>query len=316
MFYALKKKYPESHFTFVRSPTNYNIDYKTLFPFLDEVLTIEEKSLKYQWNFVKLLRKRKFDIGIVPSTTIELSTTSHVMNFLSGAKLRVGLSYRDGIKNPFGFLLNIKKSFDWNKRKVCQADRCLEIVNQIGCDLTEEEINNIGIELQPEHYDFADDFINKKLGSVKTLIGVHPGSNKPETRWAIEYYAELIEALDKKYNAGFFISSGAVDKEIVSKLSEILKEKNIKFVVENSPGVKYSSALMRKLDLLVSNDTGALHLASLNKVNSIGLYGPEDSFIWRPIWKNTVCLQSPTNNINDLKTETVLELVNKLLNRK
>lgn len=315
MFYALKKKFPESRITLLRGPVNYDLQYQKVNPHLDEVLVIDRQSeWKVKKGLVRTLRSRNFHYGIVPST-LELSTTAHIVNYLSGAKKRVGLSYQNDIKNQFSFLLNVKKGFNWDKRNVSQAMRAVEIVEQIGCKISQEEIDNIILALDESNLKFADEFIKNNYDKDRLLIGIHPGG-KMANRWAAKNFGEVIEQLEKETNAEFLITSGDIDKDIVGELANILTEKNIKFAIAQSLDIKDLSAIMRKFDLYISNDTGILHLASLNKVKTIGLFGPTSSNEWRPIGKDTVCIQSSTSDINDLKPESVLDAAHKILRNK
>ena len=67
-------------------------------------------QLKQFSIFIRSFRQKKYELGIVPST-VKVSTTSHIINFLSGAKQRVGVRSIDGVKNPASSLLNIKCRF-------------------------------------------------------------------------------------------------------------------------------------------------------------------------------------------------------------
>lgn len=312
MFYALKKKFPDSRITLLRGPVNYDLQYQKVNPHLDEVLVIDRQSeWKIKKELVRTLRSRNFHYGIVPST-LELSTTAHIVNYLSGAKKRVGLSYQNNTKNPFGFLLNIKEKFDWDARNVSQAMRAVEIVEQIGCSISQEEIDNITLALDESNLKFADEFVSDNFDKDRLLVGIHPGG-KILNRWAAKNFAEAIEQLEKKTNAEFLITSGDIDKDIVGELANMLTEKSIKFAIAQSLDIKDLSAVMRKFNLYISNDTGILHLASLNKVKTIGLFGPTSSDEWRPIGKDTICIQAPTEDINSLKPESVLKIANEIL---
>jgi len=312
MFYAIKKKFPDSKITLLRAPTNYEIDYKEINPFIDDIVILDRSTLKTTKEVVKKLRAKKFDYGIVPST-LEISTTAHIINFLSGAKKRVGLSKRDEDVNKFAFMLNIKKDFDWDRNNTSQSQRALDIVEQIGCTITNEEINNITVNISDDNIKFVDKFINTNLDKLRPIIGIHAGAGKAENRWSVNNFAKVIDALNDKYNSQFLLTCGAIDTDVVKELCNILKDKGIDFKIPNERNLKDLSEFLRRMSLCISNDTGILHLASLNKVNTIGLFGPTSSAQWKPIGIKTICLQSPTKNINDLKPETVLKEADKIL---
>ena len=111
--------------------------------------------LKTILNFIKELRSRKYQIGIVPSTIV-LSRTSHIINRISGAKFRVGVKSIDGKENKSHKYLNVKTDFNWKEKH--QSFRNLEVVNQLGCDLSEEEIKSIRINFSEYNLDFANRF--------------------------------------------------------------------------------------------------------------------------------------------------------------
>src|ERR1035437_4720520 len=153
LYRAVKKNDPESSITLVASPTNYSIPLKKINPFINQVIFYDKTSIKTIINFYKKLRQKKYQLGIVPST-VKVSTTSHIINFLSGAKQRVGVRSIDGMKNPAASLLNISADFYWAKNKVHQTDRNLQIARLAGCELPEGG-EECWLKIMPEDLEFA-----------------------------------------------------------------------------------------------------------------------------------------------------------------
>ncbi len=112
LYKALKKKYPDSRITLAAAKTNYEIPFFDINPFIDRVLIFDKSSLKTILHFIRELRSIKYQIGIVPSTIV-LSRTSHIINFISGAKIRAGVKSVDSKENKSHKYLNIKKDFLW-----------------------------------------------------------------------------------------------------------------------------------------------------------------------------------------------------------
>ena len=112
LYVALKKKFPGAEITLVAAKTNYPIPLKEINPHLDRILVYDKSSLKTILKFYRNLRKVKYSVGIVTST-FAYSTTSHLINFLSGAKIRVGVNSIDGKINRAAKYLNLKKDFHW-----------------------------------------------------------------------------------------------------------------------------------------------------------------------------------------------------------
>ncbi len=116
---------------------------------------------------------------------------------------------------------------------------------------------------------------------VPTLIGLIPGSeNNPEKRWPIEHWRRLILALPGR---NFAIFGTAGDAPIAAAVAEGAPSD----LVENLAGRTDLSVLMDRLRgcrLLVTNDTGGMHLANALGVPVIALFGPTNPVRTGPIF--------------------------------
>jgi heptosyltransferase-2 len=306
MYLAIKKKYPDSYISLVTARTNYDIPFKELNPYLDNIIKFQKGSLKNIGQFVKELRKIEYDFGIVPST-LKISRTSNIINFISRAKVRVGVKRIDNDFNFLHFLLDKKSDFYWNKNKIHQINRILDVVEQIGCTLPPEEIKNFKIDLTGEDLKFAEEFIKQNFPDSRPVFGFHPGAGKTGNRWSLVNYLNLIELLAKKYNNYVLLTSGHIDNEITKELTDALKLKNIEYVIlENCP-VKKLAAILKLINLYVTNDTGVMHLAGFAGAKIISLFGPTNGFEWAPIKANQIYIQSPTKEINDIDLKDVFD---------
>jgi ADP-heptose:LPS heptosyltransferase len=299
LFAALRKKFPSAHITLIASPINYEILYSDINPYIDEVITYRKSSFKELKEFYKFLKNKKYQIGIVPST-VSISRTSHYINYISGAKIRVGVNSIDMKINKVAHLLNVKKDFSWESGKLHQVERNLDIGRQIGCDLTEEEKKKIIIHLSVEEEKFANVFFQENFNDIKLIIGIHPGAGKKANIWDTENFLELMKRLNKKTGCSFVITSGSIDKEVTNKLTSALKVSGIKFVLlENCP-IRNVGAVIKKVGLYITNDTGTMHVAGGVGASLLALFGPTHGFEWAPQGDNSYYIQSPTENINDI----------------
>lgn len=307
LFAAVRKRFPKAHITLVASPINYEILFSDINPYIDKVITYRKAPFKNLIEFYKELRDHNYQIGIVPST-VSISRTSHFINYFSGAKVRVGVKSIDHKLNSVEYLLNVKSEFDWDSRKLHQTERNLDVGRQIGCDLTEKEKKNVMIHLSKEETDFADSFINENFQDKnKLIVSMHPGAGKVPNRWNKENFIELTKKLYDKYNCYFLITSGMIDKEITDEVKEKLMKLNINCVLlENTP-VRKVGAVIKRTDLYITNDTGTLHVAGGVDANIISLFGPTHGYEWAPAGDNKICIQSPTDNINDITVDEVFK---------
>ena len=314
LYAALKKKFPEVKITLVAAKTNYPVALKETNPYLDKVIVYDKSSLKTIFNFYRQLRKIKYQIGIVTST-FAYSTTSHIINYLSGAKIRVGVNSIDEKINRGAKFLNIKKDFFWDKEKKHQSERNLDVIRQIGCDLTPEEIEQTGIILSESDEQEASNFINRHFtDKSKKIIAVHPGAGKTHNLWNVENFFELLSQLYNKYENYVLITCGPMDKDVVNTLTTKLLENNIEYVIENLPQ-KQLCAVLKKIDLYITNDTGTMHLAASSGTKLIGLFGPTKTYEWAPRGKNQNYIQAESGKINDISVDEVFKLSEKVLEK-
>ena len=312
LYLALKMKYPLSSITLVASPTNYSIPLKKINPFIDQVIFYDKSSFKTIINFYKKIRQKKYQLGIVPST-VKVSTTSHIINFLSGAKQRIGVRSIDGVKNPAASLLNISTDFYWTKNKVHQTERNLQIARLAGCDLLDDK-EEFKLNISPEDREYSDKFIKQNFPENKKLIiGFHPGAGKLANTWNSDNFLSLIEKLYNKYHNYVLITCGEIDQEVIKKIEEGLSNKGIKFTLAENLSILQLAAVLEKINLFITNDTGPMHIAAMTNVNQISLILDANIYEWAPAGENKYNLKSEPGDINTIKLEEVWALSEKIV---
>lgn len=311
LFSSLRKKFPQAHITLVAVPTSYQIPFFEINPYLDEVLIFDKSSLRKLFFFIKKLRGRSYSFGIIPSTKA-ISRTLHLLNIIPRVKLRVGVKSIDGKRNPWQILLNVKKDFVWKDKH--QLERNLEVAKQIGCELTNEEMQAIKFEFTREDFQFAQNYLKDKFGiERRKVIAIHPGAGKNANVWPSEKFIDLISQLYAKHNNYFLVTKGLIDETIVGVISEALKQKNIEHEILFNCPVKKLGAVLSKVDLFITNDTGTMHIGGFSDARMISLFGPTNPLEWAPKGKNKFYINSKSGRIEDIQVNDVLEVANKIL---
>lgn len=311
LYAALKKKYPNAKITLVVSPTNYQIDFNEINPYADEVIVYRKGSIGNILKFYRELRQKKYQIGIVPST-IKISDTSHIINFLSGAKVRIGVKGTNGKRNKMAFLLNVKCDFNWEKTH--QTQRNVDIARQIGCELTEEEKNSIKINLSKEDSSFADEYFSLYFPDKNTpVIGYHPGAGENYRMWKTENFIELIKRIYDKYKCYLLITSGEIDNNIIDEIKTSPILAGIKIVYAEGLPLKKLAAVLQRLTLYITNNTGTLHIAHFCGARTLALFTKEQDFDWAYKSENESYISA--DNVNDVKIDEVFGEVCRLIER-
>ncbi len=313
LFAALRQKFPKAHITLVASPINYEILFSDINPYIDHVITYDKSGLGSLRKFFKELRKRNYDIGIVPST-VSLSRTSHILNHLSWAKVKVGVKSIDGKFNDMEFLLNIKSDFKWEEKRLHQIERNLDIGRQIECELKPED-RRIHLALSVEERKFAEKYFNKHFPDKNRLVvAFHPGAGKVPNRWSVDNFTELAKRIHNKYNNYTLITSGIIDADVTAKLKANLSRLGIDSVILNNTPVRKVGATIKKASAYITNDTGVMHVAEGVDANIISLFGPTKAYEWAPKGEHNIPIQSKDDNIDSITVDEVFAATEAVLN--
>ncbi len=300
---AVRKKYPRAYITLVASPGNYEI-LNGKNDNIDNFLEYNKFSYLKILKFFFRLRKIKYKIGIVPST-VGLSRTSHLINYLSGAKIRVGVNSVDGKTNKSCKLLNVKKDFDWRDIKINHAEKYIDIFRQIGCDLNSEERRNVCIKFNESEINFGKQYYQDNFpDKSRPVFAFQAGAGKIPNRWSAENYEDLIKRLYDEYNNYVFMTRGPMDDEVVNTLQSRLSLNNINCNITSQP-IRLSTILLSLSDIYITNDTGTMHSAAFSGGRVLALFGPTQGREWAPEKDNCDYIQSKSNNINDISVEEV-----------
>lgn len=152
-------------------------------------------------------------------------------------------------------------------------------------------------------------------------IGLIAGSeNSPEKRWPIEHWRQLLQQLLEKYPAAEFLLLGtANDHPITSAIANGLDSSRVHDLAGKTNLPAYVAKL-RSCRLLITNDTGGMHLANALGVPLLALFGPTNPVRTGPVFSSPFEILQPPNcpktgggSLTNLSPTTVLEATHRLL---
>ena len=177
-------------------------------------------------------------------------------NIFNLEKVDIAISFRSSFYSKFLMKLKSKKSYNFFKSYGHQVEQYSNYVNSI--------IN------QDKIYPPKLNFIPFKYS--KPTIGINPGATYGSAkRWYPEEFAKVANELGKKYD--IIIFGGPGEEEIANDIEKNLTIKNYK----NLCGKLTIKELCEKiggLELLITNDSGPMHIAAAFKVKIVALFGP------------------------------------------
>jgi ADP-heptose:LPS heptosyltransferase len=312
---ALRLRYPGSRITLLASPVNY--EPMRGIRYADEVMNFDKREFmgKEGGNlfrfpgYVRALRKRRFDIAVVPST-VSASFTSDLLSFLCGARIRIGAGSIQGERNPSAFFFTHPMTLDWRGTEgYHQSRRNLDIWPtpfEEPVDLT------IEMTLTEDELKRGKSFLKNLSHGAPRVIIYHPGAGKVPNRWPAERFARLADQLSTSVPASTVITSGPMDEVPVRLMTGALRTPYE--LIENQSIRDVASAL-RYADLVVSNDTGIMHVAAAVGAPVLSLFGPTDPGEWAPTGDRHRYIRGDDRTTGSIPFEAVLRTAQEMLRR-
>ncbi|MBN2453896.1 MAG: lipopolysaccharide heptosyltransferase II [Candidatus Omnitrophica bacterium] len=319
---SLRDAYPDSHITMMVAPHAREIVEGN--PYLNEVIVYDKsgphKGIAGNAGFIQELRDKKFDIAIVLHPT----NRAHMVVSLAGIPERIGYDRKAG------FLLTkrIPHSKQFGMRH--EIDYTLDLLRHIGIEPKSKELY-MPVNIASEH---KIDGILKESGIKDSdiLVVVNPGASCASKRWRVERFADVANGLVEKYKARVAVISGNTDKKFGDRLASFITGRCVNLSGRTTIGDVAS--LLRRARLLISNDSGPVHISCAVGTPVIVIFGRNDRGLsperWGPCGKNDIVLhkdvgceicyahncRSEFKCLDSITSREVLEAAEKLLKTK
>lgn len=240
---AIKAGRPDAQVT-VATPASLTALWDII-PEVDTRLELPRKNLL--WSAALLRRAGPFDVAIL----LPNSLRSGLEAFLARIPRRVGFS-----GHWRGWLLNQRPRQNKARGIVHQSYRYLELAS------------TIGIKVKPEFPSARP----PKLRSEGFRFAICPGAEfGPAKRWLPERFAEVARGISLPVPVQWVLLGTAGDAAVGQIIAQGLGAKFINLVGQTSLSDLIQE--LRKCDLLLTNDTGTMHLAALLGTPTVSLFG-------------------------------------------
>jgi len=250
---AIKRGRPDAHVT-VLAPEKIAAIWR-LVPEVDEVISLGRKSL---WHAIDLLRNApEFDAGVVFPNSFRVALEL----WLAGVPRRVGYA---GHRRRW--LLNqIVRKPERQGPPPHQVEHYLDIARSLGGEARVEEI---AIPPRPS------------AKPAELRLGLCPGAEYgPAKRWLPERFAATAAAI-----GGQCVLFGtAQDEEVGAQIAATLGDGCINLIGRTTLDQLIEE--LRKCQLLLTNDTGTMHLATLLGVPVVAVFGSTEPSLTGPLGK-------------------------------
>jgi ADP-heptose:LPS heptosyltransferase len=119
------------------------------------------------------------------------------------------------------------------------------------------------------------------LTDRRPIVALHAGARPSARRWPPEYFARVGDTLARRYGARIVLTGGPGEEPIAGKVAARMESEPVNLAGKTSLGAL--AALLRRCDLVISNDTGPSHVAVALDRPSVTIFGPADRRRWAPL---------------------------------
>lgn len=266
---ALKIKYPQSKLTMIVNNYNYSVLKNN--PYIDHFIIIpKQPNLIHTLFLLRKVDKYRFSYALIFSFGPLFATYANLLFYILHIPNRLGWARLD-----YNFLLTNQVKFIKHKSHV---QNMLDVVRLIGCN-SHNFLKEIFLSFDEEK---AAEIIFEKYGisEQELIVLISPGGYghigySVSRLWPIDRYKALCQFLIKKYNARILISGTKQELSLLKVLQSGLGNKVINLGGRIS--IRQLLAILKKVDLVITNDNGTFHMADAVRAKKIVvILGPTD----------------------------------------
>jgi lipopolysaccharide heptosyltransferase II len=238
-------------------------------PLVNEVIVFdkrgEHRSLVPLFKLWKVLHSRKFDL------VIHFQRSSLKAWVLASSTL------------PCRILVYHKS----RKHGVHVLDNYLDTIAPLGIHKHDRTLE---LYTSKEDEAFADDLFLREGYAKTPVIALNPGASHAVNRWKAERFSRLADDLAERIKAKIIIIGGNEDTVLAESIAAATASQPLNIAGKTT--LLQLAAVLRKCDLLVSGDTGPLHLATAVGTRVLALFGAADPARTGPVGAGHRVLQA------------------------
>jgi heptosyltransferase-2 len=308
---AIRAAFPSSEIVLAANPVVSEL--MSPHPFCDRVVVFDKRGphsgVGGLFRFSRLLAGERFDVAILFQNAVEAA----IMAMLAGIKTRAGYS-TDGRRILLTHRVRVSKEV----RRLHHTQYYLNMLAELG-------VPPVSREPRLQCTDAEKIRAGGVLGSGR-WAAINPGAAYGSAkRWYPERFAEVADALASDFGYAPLLVGGPGEAAIGSEIESRMRSKVLNLIGKTS--VRQLMGLLASVDLVITNDSGPMHVAAAFNRPIVALFGPTDHLTTSPLCSRFLlvrkeaecapCLKRrcPTDHrcMADIYAKDVLEAVEALL---
>ncbi|MBI3996802.1 MAG: lipopolysaccharide heptosyltransferase II [Candidatus Omnitrophica bacterium] len=253
-------------------------------PALNETILYDKDGAHHSaWatiRFARALRRYEFDTALI----LHPSNRSHWIPWLAGIPVRIGYDR----KNPW--LLTHRAPHRKQEGAQHEAAYTLELLRYFGIDPSTPR-PSIAM-----HADAAQRIAARLSASSiqphERLVAIHPSASCVSKRWMPERFAQVADRLITEHGVRVCLVAGEADTVYAARVAEAMQHPALN--VAGQLPLRDLAALLQRCTLLISNDSGPVHIAAAVGTPVVDIFGRNQRGLspqrWGPLGEGHVVL--------------------------
>ena len=233
-----------------------------------------------KWRLINSLRANHFDTTFI----LRRSLSRSLMLAMAGISTRVGFNH---VKS--GWLLTHRLPAP--SQQAGQAGVRPAAIPQHKSATYLPLLEAVGLKSRAGSYEYSVSEIERQAArewlrthgvlNDRPLVVLHPGANWFHKRWAPERFAVLGDRLVDAQHVQVLITGGPADVPVAQAIKQQMR--CAATVLAGQTTLRQLAACLEQTHLLISNDTGVLHIAVALRRPVVALYGPTSPALTGPL---------------------------------
>ncbi len=117
----------------------------------------------------------------------------------------------------------------------------------------------------------------------RLLVGLHASAGRQIKQWHPDRFAQVAARLARDHGATIVLTGTPEDKPLIERITSVLPDDVETLDVSGSMDLPVFAGLLEQLSVLVTGDTGPMHLAAAVSTPIVALFGPTDPGRYGPL---------------------------------
>ena len=258
---ALRERFPRARIAILARP--WVADLYGREPFCDELIPYAPLSLAEKWQLARGLRGRGFDCAILLQNAFEAAAVAYAAHIPE----RIGYA-RDGRRYLLTKAVRVPRP---GQIPLHERFYYLELLRRAGIIEELPATDAIRLDGAPQARAAGQESF-RSMGLGERIVGVSPGAAYGTAkRWLPERFAEAASRLALPLRASVAIFGSQAERELCQSVADAVRVPVRNFAGETSLG-KYIE-LAAACTVYLTNDSGAMHIASALGVPTVAVFG-------------------------------------------